>query len=218
MKNPVQLALYDNSWFDPGGTRLKRTAWFLLGKPLLRSAWIPSSAMRVWLLRWFGATIGQGVVLKPSLEVKYPWHLKIGDHCWVGEYVWIDNLATVRLGANVCVSQGAYLCTGNHDWSDPHFGLRVSPITVEDGGWVGAKAILTPGAYLGVCSIAAAGSVISGKVPDRQIYAGNPASFVRLRTFKGDAAMPSVKASDNASKAARLEGSSAIFYTRGSSS
>ena len=214
MKNPVQLALYDNAWFDPGGTPLKRTAWFFLGSPIVRSAWIPFSDMRVWLLRWFGATIGHGVVLKPSLEVKYPWHLQIGDYCWVGEHVWIDNLTTVRLGANVCVSQGAYLCTGNHDWSDPQFGLRVNPITVEDGGWVGAKAILTPGACLGVCSIAGAGSVISGKVPDCEIYAGNPASFVRLRTFRGGAAVASEMALDNALELAR----STILYTRGSSS
>ncbi len=48
---PIQLATFDNSWYHPGGSLLKRTAWFFLGQPLVRSAWIPSSAMRVFLLR-----------------------------------------------------------------------------------------------------------------------------------------------------------------------
>ena len=217
MKNQVELAHYDNSWFDPGGTRLKRVAWFLLGSPLVRSAWIPSSAMRVWLLRGFGATIGRGVVLKPSLEVKYPWHLAIGDHSWVGEHVWIDNLTTVQLGSNVCVSQGAYLCTGNHDWSDPNFGLRVNSIIVEDGGWIGAKAILTPGTHLGVCAVAGAGSVVSGRVPDTQIYAGNPACFVRLRSFRRAAASPSSQSCQNEPESVACESSSTILCTRGNS-
>ena len=38
-----------------------------------------------------------------------PWRLSIGDYSWIGEDVWIDNLAMVKIGKNVCVSQGAYL-------------------------------------------------------------------------------------------------------------
>ncbi len=184
MKTPIQLARFDNSWFNPGAGTLKRAAWFFLGQPILRAAWIPSSALRVSLLRWFGATIGTGVVIKPAVDVKYPWHLIIGDHCWIGERVWIDNLTTVRLASNVCVSQGVYFCTGNHDWSDPHFGLRVSPITLGEASWVGARSILTPGVQLGTASIATAGSVVSGTVPDFAIYSGNPARFLKMRNLK----------------------------------
>lgn len=184
MNNNVQLGSYDNSWYNPGGSLLKRAAWFFLGQPVVRSAWIPSSGLRVRLLRAFGATIGQGVTIKPSVDVKYPWHLIIGDHCWIGEHVWIDNLTTVRIASNVCISQGAYLCTGNHDWTDPSFGLMLGTISLEEGSWAGAKSVLSPGVVLGRGAIAAAGSVVNGTIPPFAIYGGNPARFLKTRVIK----------------------------------
>lgn len=178
---PIQLSTYDNSWYRPGASVLKRAAWFFLGQPIVRSSWIPSSSLRTGLLRAFGARIGKGVVIKPAVDIKYPWHLVVGDHCWIGERCWIDNLTTVRLGDNVCISQGAYLCTGNHDWSDPGFGLMIAPIQLGDGAWAGAKCVLLPGVVLGAGAVAAAGSVVSGVVPDFEIHAGNPARLVRRR-------------------------------------
>ncbi len=105
----------------------------------------------------------------------------------------IDNLTTVRLGANVCVSQGAYLCTGNHDWKDPAFGLMVAPISLGDGAWAGARSVLMPGVTLGTGAIAAAGSVVSKDIPAWEIHAGNPATFAKqrvLRTRAADATYP----------------------------
>ncbi len=183
----VNLRRYDNRWYRTGGSLLRRSLWFFLGHGIVRSAWIPSSALRVAVLRLFGASIGQRVVIKPSVEVKYPWHLSIGDDCWIGEHVWIDNLTTVKLGNSVCISQGAYLCTGNHDWSDPAFGLRISPIHLADGAWAGARCILLPGTTLETCAVAAAGSVVHGSVPAYQIFAGNPAVFLRQRVIRDDA-------------------------------
>ncbi len=180
----VRLADYDNSWYQPGRSRLWQAAWFLLGLPVLRSALVPSSALRVKLLRLFGAHIGDGVVIKPGVQVKYPWHLHVGDHCWLGEACWIDNLTTVRIGSNVCISQGAYLCTGNHDWADPTFGLMVAPITLGDGAWAGARSVLMPGVELGAGAIAGAGSVVSKNIPAFEIHAGNPAQFARHRRLR----------------------------------
>ncbi len=179
----VQLKRYDNSWYEPGGSFAKRALWMLIAQPLFASAWV-SSSMRVRLLRMFGARVGEGVVIKPDVQVKYPWHLELGDHCWIGERVWIDNLTTVRIGANCCASQGAYFCTGNHDWSEPGFSLMIAPIQLCEGSWAGAKSVLTPGSVLGCYAVAAAGAVITGNVPDFQIYAGNPARFVKTRKIR----------------------------------
>jgi putative colanic acid biosynthesis acetyltransferase WcaF len=183
----VRLRDYDNSWYHPGRSAAWRAAWLFLGLPLLRASWITSSSFRVSLLRLFGARIGAGVVIKPGVNIKYPWHLQVGDDCWIGEFAWIDNLTTVQLGSNVCISQAAYLCTGNHDWSDPLFGLMIAPIRLLDGAWAGAKCILTPGVTLGQYAVAGAGSVVVGQVPDYQIYAGNPATFVKLRVIRDTA-------------------------------
>jgi len=183
--------MYDNRWYRPGPF-WKRTLWYFLGEPLVASHWMPSSGLRVRLLRLFGARIGKGVTIKPGVRVKYPWFLLTGDDCWIGEFCWIDNLTTVRLGNDVCLSQGAYLCTGNHDWKDPAFGLIVEPIQCMDGSWAGAKSILGPGAVLGRGAVAGAGAVVSGYIPDFQIFAGNPAQFIRERVIgeKRESAMP----------------------------
>ncbi len=184
MMTQVQLRLYDNSWYHPGGSLLKRALWMFLGQPLFASKWVPSSALRVKILRAFGARVGGGVVIKPAVRVKYPWHLEIGNDCWIGEDCWIDNLTNVQIGNNACISQGAYLCTGNHDWSDPRFGLRTEPIQLGEGSWAGAKCILMPGTMLGRNAIVAAGAVVKGWVPDSEIHAGNPARLVRVRTIR----------------------------------
>jgi putative colanic acid biosynthesis acetyltransferase WcaF len=181
---PVDLSKFDNSWYNPGRSLIVQAAWFFIGLPLLRCSVIPSSALRVHLLRAFGASVGQGVAIKPGVRVKYPWLLSIGNHSWLGEDCWIDNLALVSIGNNVCVSQGAYLCTGNHDWSDPAFGLVVRPITLQDGAWVGAKAIICPGVNLEQNSIAAAGSVVTKTIPFGEIHAGQPAHLMRLRALR----------------------------------
>ena len=179
----VRLESYNNAWYHPGGSFLKRALWMLVAQPLFASAWL-SSSLRIRLLRAFGARVGNGVVIKPAVQIKYPWHLELGDHCWIGEHVWIDNLTTVRIGANCCASQGAYFCTGNHDWSDAAFALRIEPISLYDGAWAGAMCRLLPGAVLREGAIAAAGSVITGTVPPYEIFSGNPASFHRRRSLK----------------------------------
>lgn len=178
----VRLKEYDNAWYKPGPL-WKRTAWFFLGEPIVASGWMPLSSVRVLLLRAFGAKVGEGVVIKPRVRVKHPWFLTIGNDCWIGEDCWIDNLTEVRLGNDVCLSQGAYLCTGNHNWSDPAFGLIVKPIECKDGSWAAARTLLSPGTVLGRGAIAAAGSVVSGMIPDFQIFAGNPASYLRERVI-----------------------------------
>lgn len=175
------LSLFDNSWYSSGRSQLIEALWFLLGLPLVRCRIIPFSSVRSLILRVFGATVGRNVMLKPGIRVKYPWLLSLGPYCWIGEGVWIDNLACVTIGANVCVSQEAYLCTGNHDWSDPAFGLRVKPIILEDGCWVGARALICPGVRIERGGVAAAGSVITHDIRSFEIYGGNPAVFLRQR-------------------------------------
>lgn len=160
-----------------------RTLWFFVGLPIVRCQLLPFSSVRRFILRCFGAKLGRGVVLKPGVRVKHPWLLSVGDHSWIGEDVWIDNLVEVRIGANCCLSQGAYLCTGNHDWSDPFFRLQVLPITLEEGSWVGARALICPGVTIAKCGVAAAGSVVAKSIAAFEIHSGNPAQFVKRRTF-----------------------------------
>ena len=178
----LDLSAFDNSGsYHPGRSVLIRSAWFFVGLPLLRCSVIPSSGFRARLLRAFGARIGTGVILKPGVRVKYPWRLAVGDHTWLGEDCWIDNIADVRIGSHACISQGAYLCTGNHDWSSQTFSLVTGPIAIGDGAWVGARAVVCPGVTLGDLAILTAGGIGARNIPEREIHGGNPAVFLRKR-------------------------------------
>jgi putative colanic acid biosynthesis acetyltransferase WcaF len=180
----VDLSRPDNSEYDKGRSSLVIALWHFLGYPIVRSNLIPISRVKCAVLRLFGAKIGRGVYAKPGLRVKFPWYLTVGDYCWLGEDAWIDNLAPVTIGSNVCVSQAAYLCTGNHDWTVPNMKLFRRPIVLEDGSWVGARATVCPGVTLREGAIAAAGSVVTRDIPAYEIWAGNPAGFVKARVVE----------------------------------
>lgn len=158
-----------------------QTLWFCLGAPLLSARWLPGSVWRVWLLRVFGARIGNGCRLKPGLRVKFPWRLQVGEACWLAEDAWLDNLATIRLGDRVCISQSAYICTGNHNIRSPGFDLRLGPITIGSDAWIAARAVLAPGTRVGAGAVVALGAVVSGVVPPGAIVRGNPALVVGQR-------------------------------------
>lgn len=175
----TNLATYDNSWYKPGPP-LKRICWYFTSAVFFRTVF-PFSLLKATLLRLFGARVGRGVVIKPYVTIKYPWFLSIGDNTWIGEKVWIDNLTQVTIGANVCLSQGAYLLTGNHDYQKPSFDLLLGTITLEDGVWIGAKAVVCPGVKCCSHSVLSVASIATTDLEPYTVYAGNPALKRRQR-------------------------------------
>jgi putative colanic acid biosynthesis acetyltransferase WcaF len=105
----------------------------------------------------------------------------VGEACWLAEDAWLDNLATIRFGDRVCISQGAYICTGNHNIRSPGFDLRLGPITIGSDAWIAARAVLAPGTRVGAGAVVALGAVVSGIVPPGAIVRGNPALVVGQR-------------------------------------
>lgn len=177
----VELARYAAPVIPGNGSAARRIAWHLVSALLFQSALVVPSRWKTALLRAFGARIGRGLVIKPRVTIKYPWFLELGDHVWLGEGVWIDNHTTVVIGSDVCISQGAYLFTGNHDWNHPRFRFFCKPITVEDGVWVAAKAVICPGSVLARLSVIGAGVVWRGATAPAGVYASpTPPDPVRL--------------------------------------
>ena len=180
----IDLSHPDNRELVRGRPKWIEALWLLFAAPVLASRVMLSSRVRVFLLRLFGAKIGVDVYIKPGVRVKFPWYLSIGDHCWIGEDVWIDNLASVSIASHVCLSQGVYLCTGNHDWSAPNMRLFRKPITLETGSWLGARSVVCPGVTVGEGAILTVASVATQNLAPFEIYAGNPAVFQRRRVMK----------------------------------
>ena len=160
---------------DRGRPVFVEALWYVCKMVFFLSAIPWPSGLKRGLLRIFGAKIGTGVVIKPRVNIHLPWRLEVGSHSWIGEEVFILNFASVRIGAHACVSQRAFLCTGNHDFRDPEFAFRSGPISVGDGAWVGAGVFVGPRVDIGDEAVVSAGSVVLKTLEGGMICSGNPA-------------------------------------------
>jgi putative colanic acid biosynthesis acetyltransferase WcaF len=179
----TQLNKFTNNWYTSGASKPKMLLWYFVNLIFFTSRWLPVSAIKVALLRIFGAQVGSGVVIKPAVNIKYPWRLKIGNHVWIGEQVWIDNLENVEIGHHVCISQGAMLLCGNHNYKKSSFDLMVGKIILEEGAWIGAQTVVCPGVVCKTHSILTVGSVATSELKAYTIYQGNPAKAIKERVI-----------------------------------
>ncbi len=184
MQNKTDLSKYNNSSYNPGKNVIVRILWYYINIIFFKNSFNTLNFTKVFLLKLFGAKIGQGVVIKPSVNIKYPWRLQIGNHVWIGENAWIDNLADVKIGDNCCISQGAMLLTGSHDYSKTTFDVITGEIILEDGVWIGAKSIVYPDIICKSHSLLGVNSVATKKLDPYFIYHGNPAVKISKRTVK----------------------------------
>jgi putative colanic acid biosynthesis acetyltransferase WcaF len=179
----VGLSRYSPGNFDRGAGRLKEALWLIVSLLLFRLCPFSFSALKRAVLRAFGARIGRNVTVKPQVKITFPWKLTVGDHVWLGEECWLLNLERITIGSNVCISQRAFLCTGNHNYQLPAFNLITQPVTVEDGAWIGAGAWVGPGVNVGNHAVLSAGSVATKNLEPGGIYRGNPAVRIKSRVI-----------------------------------
>ena len=180
MNKRSDLSKFNNQNYNPGNI-IVRSLWYLVNILFFKSSLFPIYFLKVSLLKLFGAHLGKGVIIKPNVNIKYPWKLKLGNNVWIGENVWIDNLELVSIGNNVCISQGAVLICGNHNYKALSFDLITQPISLKDGVWIGAKSMVLPGIIAENHAILCAGSVISKNLDSHGIYKGNPALKIGTR-------------------------------------
>ncbi len=179
----VDLATYNNSWYKPGNN-VKRFIWHYTNLIFFKTGIFPFYGLKRFLLKLFGAKVGKNVLIKPHVNIKYPWLLQLGNNIWIGEEVWIDNLAEVKIADNVCLSQGALLLCGNHDYTKTTFDLMVKPIILEEGVWIGAKSIVCGGVVCSNHSIVSVASVLTSPTEPYGIYKGNPAQKIMQRVMQ----------------------------------
>lgn len=184
----IRLDAYLPHQHQPGRSWLWGVAWYVVSMLLFESGFFPFSRAKRQILRFFGAEVGFGCVIKPNIRIKYPWRLRIGTNVWLGQSVWIDNIADVSIASHSCVSQGAYLCTGSHDYTSPSFDLITGEIHLQDGTWVGARAVILPAVNIGSHAVVAAGSVVARDVPAWTMVGGSPARAIKPRHLSGQVA------------------------------
>ena len=184
MNEKTSLENYTTGDFKIGRGKIIQLLWYITNVLFMINPLNPMSSLKVFLLKIFGAKIGKGVVVKPGVNIKYPWKLRVGNHVWIGENVWIDNLDKVEIGNNSVLSQGAMLLCGNHNFTKSSFDLITKPIILEDGVWIGAKSIVTGGVICKSHSVLAVNSVASTNLEEYTIYRGNPAEKIKSRDVK----------------------------------
>jgi putative colanic acid biosynthesis acetyltransferase WcaF len=183
MDAQVDLSKFSTGGFERGGSKLKELLWLAASLLLFQLCPLKLSALKAAVLRWFGASVGRGVVIKPEVKITFPWKLTLGDHVWLGEQCWLLNLAPIEIASHACISQRAFLCTGNHNYKSPAFDLVTKPIRVERGAWIGSSAFVGPGVTVGTHAVLTAGSVATKDLEPYGIYQGNPALRVKERVL-----------------------------------
>ena len=182
MNNNVDLSSFNNEWYFPG-SRVKIYLWYFCNIIFFLNPLNPFSGLKVFLLKMFGSKIGKKVLIKPSINIKYPWKLRIGDNSMIGENVWIDNLDEVIIGNNVCISQGAMLLSGSHDYRKSSFDLIIGKIILEDGVWICAKSIVCANVICKSHSVLTVNSIATKDLESYSIYRGSPAIKIRERVI-----------------------------------
>ncbi|WP_279143957.1 WcaF family extracellular polysaccharide biosynthesis acetyltransferase [Photobacterium phosphoreum] len=177
----IKLEKYQSNYKH--GNIIKRLLWMIVSVIFFENKLPIPSKIKSIILNLFGASISKSVVIKPNVKIKYPWNLIVGDYSWIGEYVWIDNLAKVEIGSNCCISQGAYLLTGNHNYKKITFDLIISDIEIKDDVWIGAQSIVCPGVIVNKLAILSVGSVANKDLLENGIYQGNPAVLKKERVI-----------------------------------
>lgn len=135
-----------------------------------------SSGIRVSVLRLFGATIGEGVIMRPRLRVKFPWKLAVGPRSWIGEDVWIHNQDRIEIGSDVVVSQASFLTTGTHAFRTD-MALETRPVVIEDGVWITTRCVVLAGSHIGRSALVLPNTVVRGEVPAGSLF-GTPSGLV----------------------------------------
>jgi len=164
-----------------GRSKIQVQIWWLVQATLFR--WSPQIAygFRRWLLRAFGATVGNDVLVRPTVTITYPWKVTLAENCWVGDYVTLYSLGPIQIGKNAVISQHSYICAGDHDHSDPGFAIRAKAITVGAEAWIATGVFLAPGVTIGEATVIGARSAVFADMPPRMICLGSPCTPIRPR-------------------------------------
>ena len=155
--------------------------WWLVQSTLFAMSPQFMYGWRRWLLKLFGAEIGEHVLIRPSVRVTYPWKVKIGNHVWIGDNAELYSLGVIEIGDDVVISQKSYICAATHDFSKASFDMIEKKITIEDQVWIATDVFIAPGVTVGRGALIGARSSVFADMPEGMICLGSPARPVKPR-------------------------------------
>lgn len=145
----LDLKNYANPVGYRGKSNLVVFIWYLVANTVFRFSPRNANKYRVRILRLFGAQIDEGVLIRRTVKIEFPWKLKLGAYSWLGDNVTLYNQTKLSVGANSVISQNCYICTGTHDWRKPTFDLVLKPVNIGASVWIAADTFIGPGVDVG---------------------------------------------------------------------
>lgn len=187
MDEPViyqRLSLFSLPSGFRGRSAVTVQLWWIVQATLF--AWSPQFlyGWRCFLLRLFGAKIGENVIVRPTAIITYPWKITIGDNAWIGDYVCLYSLGEISIGSNAVVSQRSYLCTGSHKYHTREFDIYADPILIDAEAWVAADVFVAPGVTICRGAVIGARSSVFSDMPAGMVCRGNPCVPVKPRLMQ----------------------------------
>ena len=186
---------FDSTWWGQQGyvttispeTRRRRMWWGLFWSLLFRpTPYFMLKKWRVWLLNRFGMKGSKWNSIYPTVRIWAPWNVSAGHAVAIDGDVNLYSVDKITIGTKVAISREAFICTASHDITKPNRPLITAPVTICDGVWIGARAIILPGVTIGVGAVVAAGAVVTKNVEPWAVVGGNPARFIKWRELKND--------------------------------
>jgi maltose O-acetyltransferase len=108
--------------------------------------------------------------------------VSIGARTFINDFCYFENIAPVVIGAGVMIGMQTAILTSTHELGGPESRggqWGVKPVTIDDGCWIGARALVLPGVRIGRGAVVAAGAVVTSDCEPNRLYGGVPARVVR---------------------------------------
>jgi len=155
--------------------------WWIIQGVFFRNSPQFMYGFRNFLLRSFGAKIGNNVIIRPTVRVTYPWRVSIGDYCQIGDDVVLYSLGEIEIGNNTVVSQKSYICAASHDYEKSTFDIFSKKVTIKDQCWLATDVFVGPGVTIEQGTVVGARSIVYKDLPGNKVCKGNPAKIIRDR-------------------------------------
>jgi putative colanic acid biosynthesis acetyltransferase WcaF len=180
-------------------TDLFRPAGFNRGAPLfVESAWIIvkclffltplpwDNRLKASMLRLFGATVGKGLVIRPRVNIHFPWKLTLGRHCWIGERCEILNMEPVIIKDYSALAHDVYIAAGSHDIASISMRYKNKPVIIEQGVWIATRVFVGPGVRIGANCVVGAGCIVTDDMEESSVVTAPKPVYRFQRIFTYD--------------------------------
>lgn len=123
-----------------------------------RNAFLPSS-LRIKILRGAG--------------------IKIGEGCFVGSNIFFDEMRPdlIEIGNGTTITSGAHIIS--HFIKAGTKKYYYGKVKIGSNVFIGMNVLIVNAVNIGDGAIIAAGSVVNKDIPDKELWGGNPAQFIK---------------------------------------